>query len=280
MFDSHPFSRRAAAPPAAFGVLAIVRRASLSSIGPPAPARTASGRKATLSAAQGDGSAHQDDSFASQSDAFAPQGDGFGRKVTLFAGSGAGACGMCQHPPRLPAFLAFPAFPVLPVFVAALLLAGLAAPLAAQGGARESLGVFGEWGAFRDSAVPRCYAIAEAQAPPRGQARDQVAYASVGTWPRQQVRGQVHVRLSRQLAGGSAVTLSIGGQSFALAGGGGDAWARDRAMDAGIVAAMRSAGSMSVSARDSAGRRFTDRYGLAGAATAMDAATVGCARIR
>jgi hypothetical protein len=271
MFDSRPFSRRAAAPPAAFGVLAIVRRAFLSSTGLPAPARAASGRKATVSAAQGDSLARQDDSFASQSDAFAPQGDAFRRKVTLLAGSGAGACGMCQHPPSLPAFLAA---------LAALLLIALAAPLAAQGSARESLGVFGDWGAFRDSAVPRCYAIAEAQAPPRGQARDQVAYASVGTWPRQQVRGQVHVRLSRQLASGSAVTLSVGGQSFALAGGGGDAWARDRAMDAGIVAAMRSAGSMSVSARDSAGRRFTDRYGLAGAATAMDAATVGCARIR
>ena len=51
-------------------------------------------------------------------------------------------------------------------------------------------------------------------------------------------------------------------------------------MDAAIVAAMRSAGSMSISASDSAGHRFTDRYSLEGAATAMDAATVGCARIR
>jgi len=51
-------------------------------------------------------------------------------------------------------------------------------------------------------------------------------------------------------------------------------------MDAAIVAAMRSAGTMSVSATDSAGRRFTDRYSLEGAATALDAATVGCARVR
>ena len=41
-----------------------------------------------------------------------------------------------------------------------------------------------------------------------------------------------------------------------------------------------SAGTMSVSATDSAGRRFTDRYSLDGAATAMDAATIGCARLR
>jgi len=147
----------------------------------------------------------------------------------------------------------------------------LAAPLAAK----DSLGVFGEWGAFRDPQVPRCYAIAT----PDSEVRSQ-AFASVGTWPRRNVRGQLHVRLSRPMGSSAAISLAIGGQRFQLTGGGGDAWARDRQMDAAIVAAMRSAGSMSVSATDRAGRRFTDRYSLDGAATAMDAATVGCARTR
>lgn len=146
-----------------------------------------------------------------------------------------------------------------------------AGPLAA----RDSLGVFGEWGAFRDPSVPRCYAIAAAQ-----NARSGQPYASVGTWPRRNVRGQVHVRLSRTAAPAATISLSVGGQRFELTGGGADAWAQGRRMDAAIVAAMRSAGSMSVSARDRSGRRFTDRYSLEGAATAMDAATVGCARIR
>jgi hypothetical protein len=141
--------------------------------------------------------------------------------------------------------------------------------------ARDSLGVFGDWGAFRDPQVPRCYAIAAAQNARTGQ-----PFASVGTWPRRQVRGQVHVRLSRAVAPSASISLSVGGEQFELAGGGADAWAQGRRMDAAIVAAMRSAGSMSVSARDRSGRRFTDRYSLEGAATAMDAATVGCARIR
>lgn len=151
-------------------------------------------------------------------------------------------------------------------------LALFAAPLAAK----DSLGVFGEWGAFRDPSVPRCYAIAAAE----NGARDHAPFASIGTWPRRQVRGQVHLRLSRNVAASAAISLSVGGQRFELAGGGGDAWSRNRQMDAAIVAAMRSAGSMSVSARDRAGNRFTDRYSLEGAATAMDAATVGCARVR
>ena len=152
--------------------------------------------------------------------------------------------------------------------------AALAVPLAAK----DSLGVFDRWGAFRDAGAGRCYAIAVPE--PSRSARDYSPYASVGTWPRRGVRGQVHLRLSRKLAERSTISLSVGGRRFVLTGGGGDAWAADRSMDAAIVAAMRSAGSMTVSARDSRGKRFSDRYQLGGAATAIDAAAVGCARIR
>jgi hypothetical protein len=151
----------------------------------------------------------------------------------------------------------------------------IAAPLAAK----DSLGVFSSWGAFRDPNVPRCYAIAQ----PEGNAASEYQpFASVGTWPRRNpaVRNQLHIRLSRAIAQGGSIRLAIGGQRFDLTGGGGDAWAKDQRMDAAIVAAMRSAGSMTISARDTAGRLFTDEYSLEGAATAMDAATVGCARLR
>lgn len=148
----------------------------------------------------------------------------------------------------------------------------LAAPLAAK----DDLGVFEDWGAFRDPEMSRCYAIAKAE---KGAASVQ-AYADVATWPRQAVRGQVHFRLSRELAENPRLVLSIGRERIELTGGGFDAWAPNPRIDAAIVAAMRSAPQMSVSATDRAGRRFTDRYSLSGVATAMDAATVGCAQIR
>lgn len=156
---------------------------------------------------------------------------------------------------------------------AAVAALALAAPLSA----RDSLGVFSNWGAFRDPGVPRCYAIAQPFESDRE--GDYRAFASVGTWPRRNVRGQVHLRLSHRLAEDAAITLIVGDRRFELTGGGGDAWARDKAMDAAIVAAMRAAGRMTVTARDSRGRRFSDRYDLTGAATAIDAATVGCARV-
>ncbi len=160
------------------------------------------------------------------------------------------------------------------VTISAVLLAGLATPALA----RDALGMFGEWAAFRDPAVPRCYAIAKAA--PSTLQRDYQPYADVAYWPRQGVRGQVHFRLSRKLAADAKITLSIGGQKIPLTGGGGDAWAVDKRGDAAIVAAMRSAREMTVSARDARGRGFSNTWQLAGAATAMDAAAVGCAAIR
>lgn len=150
--------------------------------------------------------------------------------------------------------------------------------LAAPAAARDALGMFDGWGAFRDSDVPRCYAIAKAI--PSLKRREFEPYADVSFWPRAQVRGQVHFRLSRKMAANAPITLSISGQRLKLVGGGADAWAADRRMDAAIVAAMRSAGEMTVSARDSAGNGFSNTWPLRGAATAMDAAQIGCARLR
>lgn len=153
-----------------------------------------------------------------------------------------------------------------------LALALVAAPLSAK----DDLGVFGDWAAFRDPEIPRCYAITAAE---RGESLIQ-AYADVGTWPRRGVRAQVHFRVSRQLAEKPRLSLVLGRERFELTGGGVDAWAPDPRTDAAIVAAMRSESRMTLSATDRSGRRFTDRFSLDGVATAMDAATVGCARIR
>jgi hypothetical protein len=144
--------------------------------------------------------------------------------------------------------------------------------------ARDALGMFGSWGAFRDAAVPRCYTIA--MAAPSTKAREFQPYADVAWWPRAQVRGQVHFRLSRKLQPGSVITLSIGGQRVPLTGGGADAWASDKRGDAAIIAAMRGAGEMTVSARDASGGGFSNTWDLTGAASAMDAATLSCAGLR
>lgn len=147
-------------------------------------------------------------------------------------------------------------------------LAALAAPVSAK----NSLGVYSNWAAFRDDSPARCYAIAKPQ-----RDAENGPFASIANWPAANIRNQLHIRLSRAVRRAGTVTLTIGSARFELAANGRNAWAQDRRMDAAVVAALRSATLMSVSATDTNGRRFTDRYDLAGAATAIDAAVVGCA---
>lgn len=142
--------------------------------------------------------------------------------------------------------------------------------------AREPLGVHFDWGAFRDAQPLRCYAIAQPfHAIVK---RPWKPFASVAQWPRRGARNQVHIRLSKERAEGAKVTLSVGERSFDMVAGGADVWAPDARADAAIVAAMRSGSLLSIRTREKGGGWFTDRYRLRGAATAIDAAAIACAR--
>lgn len=141
---------------------------------------------------------------------------------------------------------------------------------------RRAIGIFSTWGTFVDADPRRCFAIVE----PLRRARDgqRRASASISYWPRRGIAGQFHARLSREKRPGSAVLLRIGSETFQLLAGPGDAWAADPRTDAAIVAAMRRELEMTVETRAANGAPIRDRYPLQGAATAIDAAAVECAR--
>ncbi len=143
--------------------------------------------------------------------------------------------------------------------------------LVAPAAARDTVGVYGGWGVFRDSAPARCFAIARpVVAAHRG------GFASVATWPGRGLRSSFYARLSRERDRSAAVVLTVGERRFTLVASGGEAWATDAPSDRAIVAAMRGGRSMSVEAVGVGGRPFADTYALAGAATAIDAAALGC----
>ena len=159
-----------------------------------------------------------------------------------------------------------------------LFLIAAAVPAVAVAAPRTALGIFDGWGAFREPQTPRCYALA---APAATIGRAQVkAYASVGYWPKSRIRGQFYVRLSKERAPGRELRLSVGSRRFILTGNGPHGWASDARMDAAIIAAMRSAPSMSVESATAPGGAIADTYRLRGAATAIDAAALGCASLR
>ncbi len=153
----------------------------------------------------------------------------------------------------------------------------LAILLSAPAFARDSLGVFEGWGAFRDAEPFRCYAIARPESSSGGKWKP---FATVANWPANGVRGQIHIRLSREIRKDAKITLTIDNRRATMIGAGADVWAPSRQMDAAIVSAMRNGRSMSIEAVAATGGGFADAYALRGAATAIDAAALGCARVR
>ena len=139
---------------------------------------------------------------------------------------------------------------------------------------RQSIGIFGQWGAYREAQPNRCFAIAQPMRGPRPEGWQ--PFASVSYWPQRGAAGQVHFRLSRQKRQGSAILLRIDDRTFQLAGGGVNAWAPDSRSDREIVRAMRMGVGMSVETRSVRGALVRDYYQLRGAATAVDAAAIDC----
>lgn len=131
----------------------------------------------------------------------------------------------------------------------------------------------GAWAAI--DRVPACEALTRSpQSATRGRVQ---AIAGLTFTPDRARWGEFHAQLSRVVRPGSSVILEVGGQPFLLVTRGGWAWSSGALQEQAIIAAMRTATNMRVEARDPAGRRFSDRYALDGAATAIDAAAARCA---
>ncbi|MGB5075995.1 MAG: hypothetical protein WBO17_00750 [Sphingorhabdus sp.] len=143
--------------------------------------------------------------------------------------------------------------------------------------AKDRLGVYQGWVAFRDPEIPRCYAIAAPEESVGSATRK--AFLSIGFWPKRHVSHQIYVRLSRERADNGAITLSAGGRRFRLRTDGSSGWAIDRRMDLAIIAAIRSATSLSVESIGRNGGSIVDAYSLRGAPSAIDAAALGCIAI-
>ena len=137
----------------------------------------------------------------------------------------------------------------------------------------EVLFASGQWAAVRYGAV--CEAVARPLLP--AARRQPQSRAGFSFNPAASRAGEFHARLSRIPRPGSSVMLTIGERPFLLVARGDWAWSRGRAQDSAIIDAARAATSMRIEARDGGGRRFTDRYLLAGAPTAIDAAAAACA---
>ena len=145
----------------------------------------------------------------------------------------------------------------------------IAAPAAAQ----QIIFAGGHWAAIDRGAL--CEAGSRAlRVADKGKVQARAGFAFDSTGPR---HGQFFALLSRVPRPGSTVVLTVGNQPFLLVSNRLWAWSSGAEQERAIIAAARDAGGMTVRSRDRAGGRFTDRYMLDGAATAIDAAAARCA---
>lgn len=142
--------------------------------------------------------------------------------------------------------------------------------------AKDRLGIYQNWAAFKDAETPRCYAIAQPEQRISGAVRP--GYFSVGFWPKKNVSHQIYVNLSRDGSSNSSTNISVGGRRFRLKSNQTGGWANDRRMDLAIIAAIRASASLSVESVGRDGRAIVDAYSLRGAPSAIDAAALGCIR--
>ncbi|MBU3077243.1 hypothetical protein KOF26_05120 [Sphingomonas sp. XMGL2] len=139
--------------------------------------------------------------------------------------------------------------------------------LASPAAGRDLLGAWQGWAAFRDRDPPRCYAIARTPRAPRG-------FVAVAHFPGRQRAVRVH--LSRPVAPGAPVRLTVDDRAIILPATGQEARGANAHADAAIIAAMRTGETLRIDATGTDGRRFRDAYALGGAASAIDAATLAC----
>jgi hypothetical protein len=130
----------------------------------------------------------------------------------------------------------------------------------------------GSWASFDRGAS--CEAVAKPEMAPRQ--RDVQPYVAIAFDRGGPRHGQLFAQLRRPSRPGSSVLLTVGDQPFLLIARGASAWSKDAAQEVAIIAAMRAAGGMRLESRDTSGRRMADRFLLAGAPTAIDAAAAAC----
>lgn len=154
--------------------------------------------------------------------------------------------------------------------VLAVLLSAAAPPPPAG---RTLIGRYGPWAAFRAEAPRACFAVAEPQERSGGKTPPFLAFARR---PGMAAPIALHLRLSRARQADKPVMLTIGERRFTLRAQGQEAWAQDDRDDRRILAALRHADQIDVTATGVHGHHFTDSYALVGGPSAIDAAILAC----
>jgi invasion protein IalB len=144
--------------------------------------------------------------------------------------------------------------------------------------AQTLLGTSRDWDAFvvTEGKTKSCYMrAAPGKTEPEGAKRGEV-YLFITHRPASKVVNEVSVIVGYPFKPGSAATLTIGKQKFALFTEGDGAWVEKPADEARVIAAMKLGDRMTVIGTSARGTKTTDTYSLAGFSAALKTINKAC----
>ena len=167
---------------------------------------------------------------------------------------------------------------------AALLLAAstVAGPALAQDQSTNRVAAETDWSVFVESDPTECWAVSAPKETVNTRDGRVVAVRRsdillfVAYRPGSNVSGEVSFTGGYPFAGGSTVTLSIGGANFELFTEGEWAWPADPSQDQQIISAMQRGSQARLTARSSRGTRTEDTFSLLGFTAALEEASRRC----
>jgi hypothetical protein len=151
---------------------------------------------------------------------------------------------------------------------------------AAAAGQPQSLGQFGDWGAYTATPGGRkvCYTLSKpttSKTDPPNRPRDQ-AYMFVSTRPAEKVQNEVSIIIGYPFKPNSEATVDIGGTNFSMYTQQDGAWIKNAAEEARMIDVMRRGSEMVVKGTSGRGTNTTDVFSLRGLSQALDRIAQEC----
>lgn len=158
------------------------------------------------------------------------------------------------------------------------ILSGLAMLCSSPNAQAETLGVHGDWSAFKtaESGGSVCYIGAEPQKAEGDYDKRGDTYVLVTQRPGIKELDVVSVRAGYKYREGSEVSVKIGGNTIAMFTANSHAWAKDAETDKALVKAMRRGNTMVIKGTSWRGTLTTDTYSLKGFTAAYKASRSAC----
>lgn len=147
----------------------------------------------------------------------------------------------------------------------------------ADEGKSESMGVFGDWGAYRTQGKSKtCYALAQPKTRDPEKLKRDAAYVFISTRPAENVKNEISIIMGFTMKDGGEAQATIGEAEFGLIAKGANAWVKNPAEESRFIEAMKKGSKLIVKAASAKGKVTTDTYSLSGLSQALDKVRKEC----